>query len=262
MSRPASATARRTPVRARPAPTRRTPAARPVRALAPRAPRRVSGPAAGRRSAPPSETGTPLAVRVARVARALPERPLVHRLVRGQGWIGVIGFLLIGIVAMQVSLLKLNAGIGRAVERSAALERSNGELRAQVSRLSASERVQARAAELGMVMPAAGSVAYVRALPVRDAHGARRALAQGFEPVATPVAVVTPAPAQPALAPVAASAPAAAPEAVAPAPAATPAPAAAATPAPVPAPAPAAPAPAAPTSGGSAPIATAPGTTP
>lgn len=194
------------------------------------------------------------------VARALPDRPLVDRLVRGQGWIVLIGFLLIGIVTMQVSLLKLNAGMGLAVERSAALERRNGELRAQVSRLSASERVQARAAELGMVMPAAGSVAYVRSRPALDVRHAQRALAQGFEPAAASVVVATPAPAQPALAPVAAAAPASAPAPVAVAPAAAPAPPAQAT-APPP---PAAPPPAAPatSSGGSAPIATAPGTTP
>jgi len=200
---------------------------------------------------------------VARVAGALPDRPLVGRLVRGQGWIVVIGFLLIGLVAMQVSLLKLNAGIGHAVERSAALERRNGELRAQVSRLSASERVQARAAELGMVLPAAGSIAYVRSRPALDARRAQRALAQGFQPATTTVAVA--APAQPVLEPVAPSSVAAAPSAppapaaASPPPAANPAPAT--TPAPV-APAPIPAAPAVPTSGGSAPIATAPGATP
>jgi cell division protein FtsL len=265
MSRSATAAARRSPASRRATPARRAPAPRPPRSVSPRAPRRVSGPAVGRR-VPAAQAGAPLALRVARVAGALPDRPLVDRLVRGQGWIVVIGVLLIGLVAMQVSVLKLSAGIGHAVERSAALERRNGELRAQVSRLSASERVQARAAELGMVLPAAGSVVYLRSRPALDARRAQRALARGFQPEATTVAVT--APAQPMLEPVAPStpagesspppAPAAAAAPPAAAPTAPPAPAVSAPAAPAPAPAP----PAAPTSGGSAPIATAPGTTP
>jgi hypothetical protein len=75
----------------------------------------------------------------------------------------VVGTLLIGLVAMQVSLLKLNAGIGGDVERAAALERTNGELRAQVSELESGERVQENAAGLGMIMPPAGQITYLRA---------------------------------------------------------------------------------------------------
>jgi cell division protein FtsL len=111
--------------------------------------------------------------------RTLPDRPLVHRLVRGQGWIVLLGFLLMGIVAMQVSLLKLNAGIGRDVERAASLQRRNGELRAEVSRLSSGERIQAKAAELGMVMPPAGAVTYLRGGRGGDVPGAVGALRAG-----------------------------------------------------------------------------------
>ena len=109
----------------------------------------------------------------------LPDRRLVDRMVRGRGWIGVIAFLLIGIVGMQVSLLKLNAGMGRDVERIASLERRNGELRAEVSWLSAGERVQDRAAAYGMVMPPAGAVGYLRARPDADAVAAAAALRGG-----------------------------------------------------------------------------------
>src|SRR5918996_930580 len=45
--------------------------------------------------------------------RALPETRVVDGLLRGRAWIWLIGVLLGGIVAMQVSLLKLNAGISR-----------------------------------------------------------------------------------------------------------------------------------------------------
>ena len=83
-------------------------------------------------------------------------------MVRGRVWIGVLGILLIGLVFTQVSLLKLNAGIGSAVERGAALDRANGELRAQVSQLESGERIQERAAALGMILPPAGQISYVR----------------------------------------------------------------------------------------------------
>jgi cell division protein FtsL len=58
-----------------------------------------------------------------------------------------------GIVAMQVSLLKVNAGIGRAVETSSTLERQNADLRAAVSQLSSEERIQREATEMGLRMP-------------------------------------------------------------------------------------------------------------
>jgi hypothetical protein len=142
------------------------------RSAAPRAPRRVSGPSGGRSAAGRAATAlavalprphvAPLGPRLVAFASTLPDRSIVERMVRGRLWIGVLGFLLIGLVAMQVSLLKLNAGIGQAVERSSALERTNGELRAQVSQLEASERIQQNAAALGMVMPPAGQISYLR----------------------------------------------------------------------------------------------------
>jgi hypothetical protein len=142
------------------------------RTATPRAPRRVSGPSGGRSAAGRAATAlavalprpqvAPLGPRLVAFASTLPDRSIVDRMVRGRLWIGVLGFLLIGLVAMQVSLLKLNAGIGQAVERSSALERTNGELRAQVSQLEASERIQQNAAALGMVMPPAGQISYLR----------------------------------------------------------------------------------------------------
>ena len=185
MSPPAGTATRARPARspARGAPARRHPGRSASRPVAPRAPRRVSGPARGRAQTA-VRTGEPagLAVAVlktARFAATLPDRSLVERLVRGRGWIAVIAFLLMGIVAMQVSLLKLNAGIGRDVERTASLERRNGELRAQVSRLQSGERIQDRAAALGMTMPAAGAVSYVRARTGVDAQAAAAALRAG-----------------------------------------------------------------------------------
>lgn len=164
-------------------------AARPAarRSPSPRVARRVSGPEAGARRPVPRTAGfvggaiaaAPFGLRVARGVATLPDHRVVDTLVRGRWWIGCVGFLLIGIVAMQVSLLKLNAGIGASVQRSALLERANGELRASVSRLGARERVQAEAERIGLVMPAAGDVHYIGPQAGRDAPRAAQALRSG-----------------------------------------------------------------------------------
>jgi hypothetical protein len=106
--------------------------------------------------------------------RALPEHRLVDRLLRGRAWIWLIGVMLGGIVAMQVSLLGLNAGISRAVEQSGALERENADLEAAVAQLSSGERIQAAALAEGMVTPPAGEVSYLGARPGVDAERAAR----------------------------------------------------------------------------------------
>jgi hypothetical protein len=109
-------------------------------------------------------------------------------------------------VAMQVSLLKLNAGISRAVESSATLERQNAELESSIARLSSGERIRAAAARRGMVAPDAGKVRYVKARGSEYAalaaqrmrspsDAARKLLAGGGLPVATLQAPVQTAPA-------------------------------------------------------------------
>jgi hypothetical protein len=163
---------RRAPARRSSGPLKARAAASVATRVATRIPRRVSGPARAR-TAP-----QPLGVRLAAFATTLPDRSIVDRLVRGQGWIALVGTLLIGLVAMQVSLLKLNAGIGSSVERAAALERSNGELRAQVSQLESGERIQDKAASLGMIMPPAGQISYLRAGRGSTAGAAAEALRQ------------------------------------------------------------------------------------
>jgi cell division protein FtsL len=88
-----------------------------------------------------------------------------------------------GIVFMQVSLLKLNAGISRAVTAADTLERQNSSLRADISNLNSGERIQDVAAKLGMTIPAAGDVHY---LDARQADGGRAAASiTPPDPVAT-----------------------------------------------------------------------------
>ncbi|HVL95209.1 MAG TPA: hypothetical protein VM266_05060 [Solirubrobacteraceae bacterium] len=216
---------------------------------APRAPRRVSGPA--RRPAPRPVPALPprrplsgatvgAPAPALRRLRAVPDHRMLDRLLHSRAWIWLMGIGLGGIVAMQVSLLKLNSGISRAVETSATLERSNARLREQVAALSTGERLRTGAAALGMVMPDAGSVEYLRARPGVDERRAalnlqppseearRRLAAGGRDPVApatlpgtaAPVTTTTTTPAPPATT----TAPTPAPGATAPAPTATPAP--------------------------------------
>src|SRR5918999_4848329 len=123
-------------------------------------PRRVSGPLRPLPAGPPARRGS---TGVFERLRALPEHRVVDRLLRGRVWIWLIGVLLGGIVAMQVSLLKLNAGIGRAVTTAGTLERQNADLEADIARLSSGERLRSAALEDGMVTPLPGGVEYVTA---------------------------------------------------------------------------------------------------
>jgi cell division protein FtsL len=122
-------------------------------------PRRISGPIARPRAVPvPPRPVTGVFDRI----KALPDHRVIDRLLRGRVWICFIGVALMGIVAMQVSMLKLNSGISRAVETTATLERQNSDMEASIARLASGERIRAAADTGGMVTPAAGEVHYLR----------------------------------------------------------------------------------------------------
>src|SRR4051812_14080526 len=163
MTPPASTT---TPHAARP--TRRRPAQRP--------PRRVSGPAT-RRHRPATGGGSvavapPLALRLARAGGRIVDARFLDRLLRGRVWIALLALGLMGIVFIQVSMLRLNAGISRAITSAETLHHQNSTLRADISKLDSSERIADAAKTFGMVQPAAGSVRY---LDARKANGAAAA---------------------------------------------------------------------------------------
>ncbi len=134
-----------------------------ARRTAPIHPRRLSGPM--RRPAPAVALPAPsLFERV----RALPEHRLIDRLLRGRVCIWLIGVMLGGIVAMQVSLLRLNAGISRAVQTQDTLVRENADLESTVTELTGYDRVRAAAAKDNMIDPQAGDTPYVTARPGID----------------------------------------------------------------------------------------------
>jgi hypothetical protein len=154
-------------------------ARRAVAAPARRPQRRVSGPArpAPSRPARPARPARPVAVprsarrradatlgaRALDWLRALPDHSLLDRLIGGRVWIVLLGTLLVGIVTMQLSLLRMNATIGHAVERTSALEQRNAALRLSISQLSDSERIFALARQMGFVMPPQGSPRFLTA---------------------------------------------------------------------------------------------------
>jgi hypothetical protein len=189
----------------------RTPLRRPT---TPAAPRRVSGPARPARSAPPPRTARtapaarptspvprvrraprvadaprqPLAVRLAAFVRTLPDRALLDRIVRGRLWIPLLGVLLVGIVAMQVEVLKLNAGIGHAMVRTGQLQSQDQRLRDAVSQLSDDQRIMADAAQMGMSMPLPSTPKF---LPGGQGSDLTRALANIHSPDPTGFAAQT-----------------------------------------------------------------------
>jgi hypothetical protein len=185
---PAQATAASVPA---PAPNPpRAPAAptapSPRRPAAPRVPRRVSGPAAART--------LPKAEAAAARLRSVLDAPFLDRLTRGRAWIGLVAVGLIGIVFMQVSLLRLNAGIGRKIADAQALERENAQLRDSVSRLGSGDRIQEVAASRGLVMPPSGTFHYLSVRP-GDATRAARMMKPPINPIADDLPASTPTPA-------------------------------------------------------------------
>ena len=209
------------------------------RTIAPRTARRVSGPVTRRPVAVPGGAVVGRQTAFARV-RALPDSRWLDRALRGRLWIWRLGVALLGVVGMQVTLLKLNSGIGRAVETSVTLERQNAALEASIARLSDTNRVQVGAAGLGMLVPAPGDVGYLDARPSDPARAVEHmtppsadaaallandgivpgslAAAPAAEPISpAPTTTTTPAAATPTPDPTVAAEPAADPAAVTPA---------------------------------------------
>ena len=93
-------------------------------------------------------------------------------------WIWLLGLLLGGIVAMQVSMLKLNTGISRAVTTMGTLERQNANSKPTSRGWRPIDRVRNAALAEGMVRGAAGSMEFPSArpgaIPGRPPGAARR----------------------------------------------------------------------------------------
>jgi hypothetical protein len=171
----ATATARRAPA---PAPPRRR--KRPALAVAPaRVPTRKPP---ARKAVPARRPGgqlIPIAVGTADAVRKLPDSSLIVRLTRGRAWIGVLGVLLVGIVALNVVTLSLAADAGHIDQNIQALDEENSLLRSRDAATSGAERIHSAAAELGLSAAAVDQVGSVEASPADVETAARRLAAAG-----------------------------------------------------------------------------------
>ena len=100
---------------------------------------------------------------------SLPESSLLDRVIRGRIWIPLLGVLLVGIVGMQVENLKLNAGLGGAIEQTATLQSRNDWLRDDVAQLSDPQRIEGIAARHGMLMAPPSATKFLSAAGPRSA---------------------------------------------------------------------------------------------
>lgn len=103
-----------------------------------------------------------LALRAFDALNGLTGSALFDRLIRGRAWIGLLAFSLIGIVTMQLLVLKLNTGIGSTLQREAYLQRQNTQLGIEDSTSSAGERIELLAEKAGMTIAAPSALRFLR----------------------------------------------------------------------------------------------------
>ncbi len=116
----------------------------------------------------------PIAVGTATAVRHLPDSGLMVRMTRGRAWIGVLGLLLAGIVALNVVTLSLAASAGRIDQNIQALDQENSILRSRDAQLSGAARVRHDAAALGLTVAAADGIGFVETGPRDVAIAAQR----------------------------------------------------------------------------------------
>ncbi|HXA54324.1 MAG TPA: hypothetical protein VNV37_05550 [Solirubrobacteraceae bacterium] len=94
----------------------------------------------------------------------------------------MIAFALIGIVAMQLWVMKLGAGIGRALDHTQLLARENSALEIENSALSSAARIERLALAKGMVPASPGALRFLTPRGPLDARLAAAALARPTQP--------------------------------------------------------------------------------
>jgi hypothetical protein len=177
--------ATRAPRRKRPALAVAPPAKAPTRAPArknpptPKSPARKLAPARRTPSRRPGRQLIPIAVGTAAAVRNLPDSGLMVRLTRGRAWIGLLGVLLAGIVALNVITLSLAATAGQVDQNIQALDQENSILRSRDAQKSGAARIGHDAAALGLSGATLEEVGYVTASADDVATAAQRLAAAG-----------------------------------------------------------------------------------
>lgn len=191
MAATATAPARRKTSRA--AASRRWTTAAPRRPVA--VPQRVAAPRGG------------LAAVAVGTISTVADSGVVLGLTRSRLWIGLLGSLLVGIVALNVMALSLNAASSKTAGLSDELREQNSALRADLADGLSNVRLQSAAERIGLVLPQAAS-ALMLSPAAGDAEAAARRLARGdFEIGSTYVVPVPEATVAPATDPATAVAP-------------------------------------------------------
>jgi len=131
-----------------PAPSR-APARKPARKAPARSPQRAKPKV--RRN--PGARVIPFAGRTAVAVAQLPDSGLIVRMTRGRLWIGVLGVLLVGIVALNVVNLSFTANAAKIDASITALQEENRVLEAREANLWSVKRVQQAGREQGYVQP-------------------------------------------------------------------------------------------------------------
>jgi hypothetical protein len=103
---------------------------------------------------------------------------IVLGLTRSRLWIGLLGSLLVGIVALNVMALSFNAASSETAGHSDELREQNSALRADIADGLSNERLQSAAVRIGLVMPQAAS-ALMLTPSAEDAAEAARRLRRG-----------------------------------------------------------------------------------
>jgi len=163
--------------RTRPQPrTRPKPASRPAR----------RPPAARRR---PAFAGAGVALAPVNAISGLADSPFVVGMTRGRVWVVVLGFLLAGIVAVNVLGLSLSAAGSDTSTKIDELQQQNSVMRARIANRLSNERISEAASALGLAVPAPDAVDYLESQR-SDAERAAQRLAAG-EIAAGPVTPTT-----------------------------------------------------------------------
>jgi hypothetical protein len=134
---------------------------RPRQRTAPIGPRRVSGPSRVAMPAGPAIRHRGRTSAFEKISR-IPDHRVVDRLLRGRACILIIGLMLGGIVAMQVSLLRLNSGISRAVQTSTSLAAQNAWMEKTIAEAQSGDSVVRAAAAAGMIDPPEGERRFLK----------------------------------------------------------------------------------------------------
>jgi hypothetical protein len=175
------------PAAAAPAARARPADGRPRLAPGARPARRISGPA---RRRPPAtgarrlQRGGPALELISALERLSSHR-LLDRLIRGQAWLMLVTFALIGIVTLQLTLLKLNGAVGRALESQALLQRENAALSIENSELAATGRIQSGAAQMGMEFASSAALRFLTANSASDLRRSASVLSAPLHPAST-----------------------------------------------------------------------------